>query len=493
MLSQNSVLMSLDRILGRREEKKILKLASESREPEFIAIYGRRRVGKTHLVREFFGDAISVEIVGQHGASLGEQLENFAGALGRAIGMGIRPQKPGSWSEAFGQMERFLESSSVKSRGRRRVVFLDEMPWLNSPRSRFLPALEHFWNAWGSRQSDFILVTCGSAASWMIQKLVRARGGLHNRLTRQIRLLPFTLGETEEFLQSRGVDLVRMQIAELFMTMGGIPHYLKEAEPGMSAAQIIDKTCFRPGGLLREEFDKLYLSLFSESGQHMKIIRALAKSRSGATRGDILESAGFGSGGSASLRLEELEESGFIQSAIPFGKKAKDAIYGLSDELSLFHLDWIARLGRRSPGDGYWLSQQSTPRRRAWAGHAFESLCLKHALRLKAALGIAGVETTQSPWHNRPAAGSGIPGAQVDLLIDRRDGTINLCEMKFSESAFTIDKGYAEKLRRKLDVFRRATGTRKNVFLTMVTTLGVTDNAYSRELVTSSLTLDDLF
>jgi AAA+ ATPase superfamily predicted ATPase len=470
-----------------------LELASRSPEPEFVAVYGRRRVGKTHLVREFFGDAICFEIIGKHGVTLREQLNNFAQALGKAIGIGIQPQRPSSWSEAFRQLEQFMESSIKKEKLGKRVVFLDELPWLNTPRSGFLSSLEHFWNSWGSRQIDFILVICGSAASWMLQNIVRAKGGLHNRLTRQIRLLPFTLNESELFLQSRSVDLTPFQIVELYMAMGGIPHYLKQTEPGLSAAQIVDKVCFSPQGLLRDEFDKLYVSLFDESDQHQKIVKTLAKKRRGLTRGEILQSINLGSGGSASRRFEELEESGFIQSQIPFGKKANDTFYRLSDEYSLFYLDWISKLGKRSPGDGYWLSQQNAPRRRAWAGYAFESLCLKHAQRLKAALGVAGVETIEAPWRHQPAAKSEIPGAQIDLLIDRRDNTINVCEMKFSESEFMIDKKYAGDLRRKLDVFRRITDTRKNVFLTMVTTFGVVNNAYAKELVANSLTLEDLF
>lgn len=485
--------MSKERIIGRQKEKAILKLASRSPEPEFVAVYGRRRVGKTHLVREFFGDAICFEIIGKHGVTLREQLNNFAQALGKAVGMGIQPQRPSSWSEAFRQLEQFMESSIKKEKLGKRVVFLDELPWLNTPRSGFLSSLEHFWNSWGSRQIDFILVICGSAASWMLQNIVRAKGGLHNRLTRQIRLLPFTLNESELFLQSRGVDLTPFQIVELYMAMGGIPHYLKQTEPGLSAAQIVDKVCFSSQGLLRDEFDKLYVSLFDESDQHQKIVKTLAKKRRGLTRGEILQSINLGSGGSASRRFEELEESGFIQSQIPFGKKANDTLYRLSDEYSLFYLDWISKLGKRSPGDGYWLSQQNAPRRRAWAGYAFESLCLKHAQRLKAALGVAGVGTIEAPWRHQPAAKSEIPGAQIDLLIDRRDNTINVCEMKFSESEFMIDKKYAGDLRRKLDVFRRITDTRKNVFLTMVTTFGVVNNAYAKELVANSLTLEDLF
>ncbi len=323
--------MGREQISGRGEEKAILARALQSPDPEFIAVYGRRRVGKTHLVREFFSDTICFEITGIHNATLEEQLENFAHSLGRAIGLGIQTKKPDSWAEAFRQLEQFLESTARKNKKSKRVVFLDELPWLNTPRSRFLSGLEHFWNSWGSRHRDVILVVCGSAASWMLQQIVRAKGGLHNRLTCQIRLLPFTLRETHEFLRVRGIKhLTPYQLAELYMVMGGVPHYLKQAEPGLSSAQIIDRVCFSAQGLLREEFDKLYTSLFDESDQHLKIVRTLAKKQQGMTRNEILQSIGLQSGGSASHRLEELEESGFIQSLIPFGKKANDALSRLS-------------------------------------------------------------------------------------------------------------------------------------------------------------------
>jgi hypothetical protein len=485
--------MSEKDIIGRKEEKAILKRASRSSDPEFVAVYGRRRVGKTFLIREYFGDSICFEIIGKHGVTLKEQLDNFALALGKAISIGIQPQKPSSWSEAFNQLEQFLESSTRKGKKGKRVVFFDELPWLNTPRSKFLSSLEHFWNGWGSRQRDLILVICGSAASWMIQNIVMARGGLHNRLSRQIRLNPFTLHETQEYLRSRGVNLTPFQIIELYMTMGGIPYYLKDAEPGLSASQVIDKSCFSSQGPLRNEFNKLYASLFENADQHRMIVETLSRKRQGLTRNEILGLTGLRSGGSVSRRIEELEESGFIQSYIPFGKNANDAHYRVTDEYSLFYLDWISGLGRRSPGEGYWLSKRNTPRRRTWAGYAFESICLKHVPRLKAALGIAGVETTEAPWRYQPSQKSEIPGAQIDLLIDRRDDTINLCEMKFSETEFTIDKRYAEELRQKIDVFRSVTGSRKNIFLTMVTTFGVTNNSYAKELMANSLTMDALF
>jgi AAA+ ATPase superfamily predicted ATPase len=485
--------MGIQKIIGRTSEKTVLESALRSNEAEFIAVYGRRRVGKTHLIRNYFEDSICFEMVGEYDGTLKDQLKNFAYGLSNATGMGIQLQPPTSWSEAFRQLEQYLESPMVKGKGGKRIVFLDELPWINTPRSKFLPSLEHFWNAWAVKQPDVILVVCGSAASWMIQNIIRARGGLHNRLSRQIRLLPFTLAEAETFLVHRGVELTRNQIVELYMVIGGVPHYLKMVEPGYSTAQIIDNICFSSTGALRDEFSKLYASLFDDSDQHMKIITMLAKKRRGLSRNEILKPMGVSSGGSLTRRLDELEESGFIISLVPIGKQTKDALYRLVDEYSLFYLDWIRPLGRRSPNDGYWLSRQNTPKKRAWAGYSFENLCLKQVRRIKAALGVEQVETIEAPWYYRPNKDSTLPGAQIDLLIDRRDQTINLCEMKYSESEFTITKKYADDLRRKRHVFKEVTGTKKNVFITMVTTFGLVANTHSRELVANSLTLKNLF
>ena len=477
-------------IIGRVAEKRKLAQALASSEAEFVAIYGRRRVGKTFLIREFFGESIRFELAGMHGASLADQLANFSKVLGRVKGLHERLLPPDSWFEAFEQLGRYLESLPPIAAGGKHVIFLDELPWLDTPRSKFCAALEHFWNSWASRRRDLLLVVCGSAASWMIQKFVDAKGGLHNRITRRIRLLPFTLGETAAFLRVRGIELTPYQLIELYMAIGGIPHYLKLAEPGLSAFQIIDRLCFSSAGELRGEFDLLYASLFDSAEEHLAIVRALAGKREGLSRNELLAATGLPSGGSASRYLDELTESGFIHPAIPFGRKEKDALYRLSDEFSFFHCSWIAPLGKRSPGTDYWMKQRQSPKWRTWSGYAFEGICLKHTQQLKVALGINGVQTTEAPWRYQPKNGE--QGAQIDLLIDRADETISLCEMKFSEGVFAIDKRYAEELRQKRETFRQKTGTRKNLFIVLVTTYGFIDNPYAKELIAGSVQAEAL-
>jgi AAA+ ATPase superfamily predicted ATPase len=486
--------MTNKNIIGRKPQVDILQKAMASDEAEFIAVYGRRRVGKTFLVREFFGDGLCFELTGMLEGSLADQLANFSDSLTKATGAQIPLKVPESWREAFLQLQQFLDTFYSSNQGAKRVIFLDELPWLNTPRSKFIGALQHFWNTFGSKRKDLILVVCGSAASWMISQVVRSRGGLHNRLTRQIRLLPFNLAETREYLRNRGMkNLSNYSILQIYMSLGGVPYYLSKIEPGCSPAQIIDALCFSETGPFRNEYDQLYGSLFAESGNHLKVVEFLAKRRTGFSRTEILNGTGMKSGGTTSAILEELEESGFIGSYIPFGKKAKDALYRLTDEFSLFHHAWIKPLGKQNPGKDYWITRQSLPKYKSWAGYSFEGICMKHTGELKTALGIAKVATEESPWRYIPKAGQESSGVQIDLLIDRADGVINLCEMKFYTSEFILDAGYASELRRKIEIFKEQTGTRKSIFLTLITTFGVNENMHSTELEVVDLPVDRLF
>jgi uncharacterized protein len=470
-------------LVGRRRERQILEQAIASSEAELVCLYGRRRVGKTFLVREVLGERIAFELVGTHGASLREQLASFTRAL---VSVGGSHESATGWPDAFAR----LADTLGPTRAKKRVIFLDELPWLATPRSGFMSAFEHFWNSWAVKRRDLVVVVCGSAAAWMVRALLHARGGLHNRVTRQIRLEPFTVGEVEEYFRARKIDLGRYQTLELYAALGGIPHYLRQVERGNSASLAIDRLCFAHDGPLRDEFEKLYTSLFEHPGRHIEIVRALGTASRSLTRSELLKTTRATSGGRTSATLAELEESGFVMRTPEHGLRSREATYRLTDEYSLFFLRWIERHHGRA--DGIWTTKRGTPAWRSWSGYAFEGICLKHVAKLKRALGIEAVETEESAWQHRPETRSD-RGAQVDLVIDRRDACINLCEMKFSEGEFVIDKAYADELRNKRDTFRRVTGTRKALLLTMVTTHGVRDNAYARELVDKQLTADALF
>ncbi len=348
----------------------------------FIAIYGRRRVGKTFLIREFFEDEICFEIVGIHNASTQEQLINFSNSLTEALDTRFPVQTPNSWQDAFTLLKTFLKNNTTKGK---KVVFFDELPWLNTPWSGFVKHLENFWNSFGSKQNDLVLVVCGSAASWMIQHIMETKGGLYNRITGQIRLYPFNLSETKDYLRIRKIrNLDHYQILLLYMALGGVPYYWSFVHSGLSAAQVIDELIFSEGGELRNEYDHLFGSLFNHSEYHERVMKALAKKRKGLNRSELLAAMKLSSGGTASNIITELEASGFIESNIPFGKKSSEALYRMSDEFALFHHFWIAPLGKRKAGNSYWLKMQSGPKFSAWSGYCFESICLKHIEQITA-------------------------------------------------------------------------------------------------------------
>jgi len=468
-------------IAGRSREKAVLQQLLDSPDAEMLAVYGRRRVGKTFLITRFFG-RFTFEFTGTCDISTKQQLASFAEAFGVS-------DVPANWPEAFRLLRRKLEKSKSK---RKQVVFFDELPWIASSRSGFLPAFEHFWNSWGSRQSNLLVIICGSAAAWMIKRVVHNRGGLHGRVTRTMELAPFNLHETHEYLRSRKFPNNIFQTLELYMALGGIPYYLHQARPDYSAAQNIDALCFEPGAPLLHEFEIIYASLFENHERHLQIIRALAKVQKGLSRKEVLQKAKLSTGGTLSQTLEELVRSGFISITIPFGRTRRDALYRLTDEFSLFHQCWMQGKKQREGGGNHWLQLRATPRWNTWSGFAFENICLKHVQQIKAALGIAALQSESSAWRC-PSKTPTEKGAQIDLLIDRQDGVINLCEMKYSVAPFTITKKYAEELRNKRDVFQATTQTRKALFLTMVTSNGVAENPYRQELVNSHVEVDALF
>ena len=472
-------------LIGRKEESDILYECLYSGNSELIAVYGRRRIGKTYLVRTLYSDRICFEITGVHNASLKTQLANFSEALSIAMKLKKIAESPSNWLQAFQSLKKYIER--IKKTKNKKVIFFDELPWLDSRRSGFLGAFEHFWNSWASKRTDIIVVICGSAASWMISKIVNNKGGLHNRITKKIRLLPFTLHEMELYLQSRRVQLDKYQLLQLYMAMGGIPHYLKEIKPGQSAVQNIERICFTKDGLLNTEFRNLYSALYEHSEKHIAIIKALASKRTGLTRNEIIGISGLTTGGTITTVLEELNESGFISSYDPLIKKTKDTLYRLTDEYSLFYIKFIE--GTKNTVKNAWVQRSGSASYKSWSGYAFESVCIKHALQVKKALGIEGVYTEETSWRYSDKKN----GAQIDLVIDRRDRCINICEIKFSENIFEINKSYAAELTNKLNVFRSATRTNKTLFLTMITTFGVKENIYKTSMVSNSVQIEKLF
>ena len=469
-------------MIGRIGEKERLLKYAESEESEFVAVYGRRRVGKTYLVRQTFQNRFAFQHTGIARGRTKEQLRAFGDSL-REWGDG-RADNPSDWFEAFNRLKTVIAQSAAK----KKVVFLDELSYLDTKGSRFVPALEHFWNGWASARTDVLLIVCGSATSWIINKVIKDKGGLHNRVTGRISLQPFTLRECEAYVASRGIVMTRYQIAETYMVLGGIPFYWKHLEPDLSADQNIDDLFFARANKLEGEFDELYSSLFRKPEPYLKIVMALGRRKSGLLREELMASTGASSCGNFSRYLRELEECGFVRKSVAYGRRTKGALYQLIDNFTLFHLAFAGE--NKSNDRCFWSGSADAQFRVVWEGLAFERLCLQHVREIKAALGISGVVSSECSWQ--VARTDEHDGAQVDLLIDRKDGVINLCEMKFAAAEYEIKDAEERHARTRKELFKEVTGTKKAVHLTYVTSYGLKRNAH-RGIVQSEVTLDDLF
>ena len=468
-------------MIGRTKEIEELNRLYESDESEFVAVYGRRRVGKTYLVRETFSDRFAFHHTGLPNATKHQQLVHFKESL---VAAGARVKTPRNWFEAFHALREVVARSAF----RRKVVFIDELPWMDTAKSDFLMALETFWNEWASARKDIVLIVCGSAAAWMVKNLFRNRGGLHNRVTARICLQPFTLGECEMFATDRGLGMSRADIAECYMALGGIPYYWRYLARGMSLAQNLDRLCFAVDAPLKGEFDELYSSLFRDAISYKKVVAALAKKKIGMTRLELIEALDISTTGRLSEILKTLEASGFIRSYRSYGAKKKNAIYQLTDPFTLFHFRFLET---PSTAEHFWSSTLSSPAQAAWRGLAFERLCLLHLPQVRRALGVGSIHVEAYGWSFK--GDETYPdGVQIDLVLERADNVINICEMKYSANVYAIDKAYDSALGRKIATFAGVTGTRKAIHLTLVTANGLLRNQYSGR-VQSEVVLADLF
>lgn len=482
-------------IIGRTPEKEQLEAAYQSQEAEFIAIYGRRRIGKTYLIKNFFQarPCHYFQSTGIYKGTLEQQLKRFAKELGSAFYKGAAISTPASWMDAFDALSQAIENIEAEQRV---VVFFDELPWMCTPKSSLLSALEYFWNRHWSSNPKMKFIVCGSAASWILRKIIKNKGGLHNRVTRKIRLKPFSLNEAYLYLNHQGCHFDQARVAKLYMALGGVPFYLKQIKFNLSVDQNINELFFNRDSNLFDEFNEVFSSLFSSSESYMEIIRLIAANNQGLSRNILdIENKLTGKGGRLTKRLEDLETAGFISSYLPFGSKKKGVFYRISDEYCHFYLKWVDPVKDRIKHEAelsYWQGIINTPEYYNWLGYAFENLCYKHLSAIRKALKV-GADSLSSPWRYISKSGSRENGAQIDLLFDRRDDAITLCEMKYSESEFVISKAYAEILKRKLDVFKQQTKTGKQLFLALISANGVKQNAYREALISAVVTLDHLF
>lgn len=469
-------------LIGRQEEAMRLQALLKSDKSEFVAVYGRRRIGKTYLIRESYNYRFAFQHTGLYGASTADQLKEFYGSM-RSYGL-KSTVRPKTWYEAFEQLQEVLNNSGDD----KKVIFIDELPWMDTAKSNFISALEHFWNAWASARKDIVLIVCGSATSWIMDKIILNYGGLHNRLTARILLQPFTLKECELFAQAQGLVMSRKDLIEAYMIMGGVPYYWTFLQKGLSLAQNIDRLFFQSSGELYLEFQALYASLFKNATLHVAIVEALGNNKGGLNRQDILDIAKLNDNGVFTKALNELEYCGFVRKYYAVDKKRKQAIYQLIDNYTLFYYQYI--LTNAYNDQHFWSSSLASTRHSTWAGIAFERVCMQHVEQIKAALGISGVLTNVYSWQTKPT--DELPGAQIDLLIDRQDGVINLCEAKFSSTPYVMTQEEELALVRRQAVFVHHTKIAKTVHPILLTTFPPVENVYLRA-VQKVITMDQLF
>ena len=471
-------------LIARQQECDALRACVESDESEFVIVCGRRRIGKTFLVEQFFESRYDFKYVGGHNMRTRDQLKNFAKALKRYAGGEQYEFK--DWFEAFDALEEYLDTLP---RDRKRVIFIDEMPWMDTSRSNFVSALENFWNGWACGEYNILLVATGSATSWMTDKLIRNKGGLHNRIRTRIYLNRFTLKETEEYLRSLGSSWDRFQILQSYMLTGGVPYYISLFDTKKTLAENIDMLCFSPNGALKDEFDELFSAIFQVAESYQDVVRVLAGNRGGLTRKEISKKTKV-DGGTLTRVLKNLERCDFIGRTAQFGNKAKDVVYRLTDYYLLFYFRFLEK--NLSKDNDWWIHHLNSQEISIWMGLTFELICMQHHRQIKRVLGISGMATSVYTWRCVGDPEKGFPGTQIDMIIERADRMIHLCEMKFSKNTYDITNDYEKKLRERMWVFDTATGNRIPVVFTFVTTYGLGAGKHN-SLVHSEVTMDDLF
>jgi AAA+ ATPase superfamily predicted ATPase len=456
-------------IIGRDFEIKKMKGFLANEESELVAVLGRRRVGKTFLIKSVYKKEIVFQITGIQDVNRSFQLDNFVSARNHYFRKGKIFGKPNNWITAFGQLKELLG----KPKSKKRVLFFDEFPWLANNSNEFLKAFDNFWNGWAVDQ-NLIVVICGSAGSWMITNIINSKGGLHNRITQQILLQPFTLNEVERYFVAKKMNIPRHSLMQLYMVTGGIPYYLKEVQKGTTPIEAINQMYFGKQATLKNEFDNLFKALFSNYEKHILVIRALASKWMGLTRNEIITKTKLPTGGAVTTILNELETSGFIQSILPFGKQQRETLYRLTDAYTLFYLHFIEQ---NKNIKNYWQKKYNTQEVKAWQGYAFENICLIHIDAIKQALGISGILTHESSFYKKKD--NNTPGCQIDMLIERGDNAINICEMKFYDGEYTLTEETVKKLQAKRNIFQEISKTKKQLFLTLITTNGLTNSKHN--------------
>lgn len=476
-------------IIGREKEKKELEKLYNSRYPEFVAVYGRRRVGKTFLISEYFNNSFSfshsglspIEMNDTPNSKLQMQLNSFYNSL---VKYGLKKTKtPQNWLDAFLLLEELLESKKED----RLLVFLGEIQWFDTPKSYFTTALESFWNGWASKK-NIMLIVCGSSTSWIMNKLINNHGGLYDRITYQIELSPFTLKECKDYLNSMNIRMSNYDIVQSYMAVGGIPYYLHYFDEELSFPKNIDNLFFDKKAKLKDEYDRMFSSVFSNPEQMKRLVKCLFTKKVGLTRKELLDKLNIQSSGQITEQLEALISSDIIIKYYSFGESKREQLYKIVDPFCLFYLNFVDN--NKNNSVSYFESIYNSSKANSWKGVAFENVCFNHIDQIKDALKISGVSSYETLWAKK--GNEEEIGTQIDLILDRADNVIDLCEVKFYNDLYSLNKDDYLKIERRKNIISSMVPKRKIIHSILITSYGLKKNEYSNAFV-KTITIDDLF
>ncbi len=465
------------KLIGRVNHKKELERYFNEERSHFMAVYGRRRVGKTFLIKEYFQNNFTFYCTGLLKGNKNQQLTNFEINMKNQLKYFDENASVINWYDAFNEL---IKAISKIKESEKKVIFLDELPWMDTVGSDFLLGLEYFWNSWASAQKDVLFIVCGSSTSWIINKLFNNTGGLYNRVTSRIKVEPFTLEECSRFFEAKGFQYSQAQIIEAYMVFGGIPFYLDQFSSEKSPVQNINELCFGKNAFLVMEYQMLFKSLFKKYQFYINVVEAICTKNKGLTRDEIAKKTRLSDGGSLTKILVDLENSNFIKKYTPVLKKSKGSLFQMIDPFCLFYNN----LSENVAEENYWIKYYNSPKYNNWAGYAFELVCFNHIPQVKKALGISGIMSNSYSWQNMYA--------QIDLVIDRADKVVNIFEIKYSQAPFIVTQKYELELRNKTEQFRKNTSTKKAIWPVFISPYGLGKSTYMHFFI-KSLTMDIFF
>ena len=493
-------------MIGRKKEIKLLNEICDLEESSLVAIYGRRRIGKTYLVNHMFKkyrqDCLFFEFTGAYDGDKRGQIDNFIDQVYEWFY--VEPSfEIKSWSDAFRFLKRTIDKEIKKRDSNEKViVFLDEVPWIDrSNKGGFLSALGYFWNTWCEPRENVVLILCGSNSSWIRDKILKnARGSLYQRVTHQISMYPFDLKETKAYLlEQKGFMIDNKTVTDIYMIFGGVAKYLSFLNPNESSAENIDRVFFSIHGSMYREYDELFSSLFADKSDYYKsVIELLCTRRSGFSLSDISKAFNEKLGGKLRLAIAELEECGFIKGLSKYGNSVRGVNYMIVDPYILFHHKWIKGFSRNDIAtlpNNYWLHKSSSQSYAVWSGYAFEIVVMVNIRLYLNAIGRLGFFSGVYHWQHM-AKSEDEQGAQIDMVVNYGNNIFDILECKYYNSEYVISKEYAKNIKNKLSMFKKYglySKQKSELRLVFLTSYGVKMNAEAHSLNISRVCLDDLF